>query len=303
MAEKAAGSACAVAAARGPVDRNSTMEIAVSNPVTGIKLSASAVLSEAWRLYKRLFARSVLMGAIVFGIVQLLDALAVAEHNVLLLNLVTVLLTMTGLALLQGGLVEIVRGLHVDGNDRVSVAQAFRRASSKLSKLIRVAVYTGLGVGLGTLLFVVPGQVLWTRWAVGVPVAMLEDGSPSDALRRSNAIVKGNGWNVFTVLFLCGVLEIPIALPLLLVATHTGPFGRWIALTLAFALTAPFLAHALIVVYYALVEPGRPVVLAAGSQWQSVWDVQAELERPTTAPKTEVIEDDYARKFDKRAKQ
>jgi hypothetical protein len=40
------------------------------------------------------------------------------------------------------------------------------------------------------------------------------------------------------------------------------------------ALTAPYAAHALIVVYYALVQPGRPIVLEPGQRWQSVWEEQ-----------------------------
>src|SRR5438874_2582101 len=41
-----------------------------------------------------------------------------------------------------------------------------------------------------------------------------------------------------------------------------GPLGLWAALTLAATLTTPFAAHALNVVYYRIVDPGRPVLQA-----------------------------------------
>jgi hypothetical protein len=279
-------------------------DYAVTKSVSRVELDANAVLSEAWRLYKRLFTRSVLMGAIVFGVVEFVGGLASAGSNGAWLGLATILLTVFGIALLQGGLVEIVRGLHADGNDDVSVAEAFQRASGKVWKLVRVSGRVGAGVVLGTLLLVIPGLVLMTRWAVAVPAAMLEEGSPRDAIRRSRSIVDGNGWNVFKVLFACGLLSVLVRLPFLFVGAQAGPFGRWVALTLAAALTAPFAAHALTVVYYSLLEPGRPVALEPEQRWESVWHAQAQDEAPAPdEPRAETIEEEYVRKFEERSKQ
>jgi hypothetical protein len=58
------------------------------------------------------------------------------------------------------------------------------------------------------------------------------------------------------------VVEIPFAVA----AAGSGPFGWWLATTIAAGLTAPYAAHALTVVYYALVEPGRPVALEPGQR-------------------------------------
>ena len=91
-------------------------------------------------------------------------------------------------------------------------------------------------------------------------------------MKRSRAIVAGNGWNVFKVLFAVGLLTGIVSLPFTLIGLHQGPFGWWIAATLGSVLTAPFTAHALTVVYYALVQPERPVVLEPRQQWPSIWD-------------------------------
>jgi hypothetical protein len=80
--------------------------------------------------------------------------------------------------------------------------------------------------------------------------------------------------SIFTVLFAIGALTALVQIPFGLAAAGAGPFNWWLATTLASALTAPYAAHALIVVYYALLQPGRPVVLEPGQRWQSVWEEQ-----------------------------
>ena len=136
--------------------------------------------------------------------------------------------------------------------------------------------------------------------------ALCAFGSPRSALRRSRQIVAGNGWNVFKILFACGVLNFLVLIPFTLAAAGTGPFFQWIAATLASALTAPYAAHALTVVYYTLLEPGRPVALEPGRRWESVWTAQDEIDpapMQATEPNTETLDEEYARKFDERTKQ
>jgi hypothetical protein len=255
-------------------------EFAVTEHVSRVELRVGATLKLAWRLYRRLFARSVVLGAIVFGAVNLLEALARNGRTGSWLTLLTLVLALAGIAVLQGGLVEIVRGLHVDGDDDASVMEVFHRAGGKALKLLRISLLAGLGVGVGLLLFVVPGAVLATRWAVAVPVGMLEDGTARDALGRSREIVRGNGWKVWRTLFWAGLLQGAITIPFSVAAFAAGPFGWWVAVTLASALTAPYTAHVLTIIYYGLVEPERPVALESGQRWQSIWAESDPDEQP-----------------------
>jgi hypothetical protein len=261
-------------------------DFAVTRTVQRVELDANAVLKEGWRRYKRLFLRSVVMGAVVLGAMHLIEALVGSRGSSTATRhggfvsfgvsapLLALALGVAGIALLQGGLVEIVRGLHVDGDDDASLYEVLARAGARFWKLVSVSILTALGVGFGCLLFLVPGLILMTRWAVSVPVAMLEEGNARDAMRRSREIVSGNGWNVFKVLFAVGLITAVVEIPFFIAAAGSGPFGWWVATTIASALTAPYAAHALTVVYYALVQPGRPVVLESGQRWQSVWDDQ-----------------------------
>ena len=273
-------------------------DLVVTRTVQRVELDANAVLKEAWRLYKRLFRRSVLMGAAVLGVMHLFQVLAGSTGSGFVIPVLGLVLSVAGIALLQGGLVEIVRGLHTDGDDEASIAEVLARASGKTWKLVWLSIMSALGIGLGFLLFVVPGVVLMTRWAVSVPVAMLEEGSARDALRRSREIVSGNGLSVFKVLFAVGALTALVQIPFGLAAAGAGPFNWWLASTLASALTAPYAAHALIVVYYGLVQPGRPVVLEPGQRWQSVWEEQKAVS--SEADEKPSVWDEYEARFDER---
>lgn len=278
-----------------------------AEPLQRVNLNAGTVLSEAWGLYKRLFVRSVLIGAVVFGTVHLVQALVVRTGNYSgLLGLFTVVLSIFGVALVQGGLVEIVRGLHVNGDDDVSVLQVLHRASGKVWKLVLVSSLAGLGIGFGFLLLVIPGIILAVRWAVAVPVAMLEEGSTTSALRRSRALLSGNGLSVFMILFICGVLNVVVIIAFTIAAHGGGAFAHWAAATVASALTAPYAAHALTVVYYTLREPERPIVLEPGQRWDSVWNVQDTThnapDSTTTEQVPEPIDDELQRRFDEREK-
>jgi hypothetical protein len=274
-------------------------DVAVGRPVRRVQLDANGVLKEAWALYKRLFGRSIVLGAVVLGTVHLLEALAGTSQSGIGLSLLALVLGVAGIALLQGGLVEVVRGLHADGDDDTPLADVLARSGARLGKLIAVSLLAGLGIGLATLLVVVPGVILATRWALAVPVAMLEDGAARQALSRSRELVRGNGWSVFKVLFAVGILTALVDVPFTLAAAGAGPFGWWIGATAASALTAPYAAHALTVVYYKLVEPGRPVVLEPGSRWASIWDEQDAPAPAADDPATRAWAE-YEARFDER---
>jgi hypothetical protein len=267
-----------------------------STTATRMSFAASAVFREAWRLYTRLWMRSMLMGGLIFGALHFLE-IVFRSHRGLLVGLLTIVLTLMGTSLLQGALVEVVRGLHEDGDDDPSALEALGRAGTKVGRLVGVALVQSIGIGLGLLLFVVPGLLALTRWAVAVPVAMLEDRKTDDAIRRSKQILAGNGWNVFKVIFVSGLLAVVVTIPFSLVAARAGLVGWWIASTLASMLVAPFAAHALTVVYFALVQPERPVVLDPGQSFESVWKEQA----ATTTSAADSVWAEYEKKFDERA--
>jgi hypothetical protein len=79
-------------------------------------------------------------------------------------------------------------------------------------------------------------------------------------MRRSAELVKGHAWQVFAVFV--SVTAGALGASFLLERLLAGPLGPWAALTLAATLTTPLAAHALNVVYYRIVDPGRPILQA-----------------------------------------
>jgi hypothetical protein len=212
-------------------------------------LSLPVVLRDTARLYRALFLRTIVMAALVFAVVCLVET--VGPWPVVLLSLV-------GTAVVQGALIEAVEQERTQRS--ASIAGVFRAATKRVGALVGVSLLTGIGVGVGLFLVVVPGVILFTRWSLAVPAVMLEGRSPLDAMRRSRELVRGHSWPVFAVFVTVTVAAgiVSLALELLLVQV----LGLWAALTVASALTTPFAAHALNVVYYRIVDPGRPVLQA-----------------------------------------
>jgi hypothetical protein len=211
-------------------------------------LELGGVLRDTAKLYRRLFGRTVLTATLVFAVVCLAET--VAPWPVIILSLV-------GTALVQGALVEAV-AKERDRRAQGSIADLYGAAWTRIGSLIAVSLLTGVGVGVGLFLLVVPGLILFTRWSLAVPAVMLEGKSPVEAMRRSTTLVKGHGWPVFGIFVTMTVAAglTSLALELLLVRA----LGLWASLTVASALTTPFAAHALNVVYYRIVDPGRAVL-------------------------------------------
>ncbi len=212
-------------------------------------LSLPGVLRDAAQLYQALFRRTVVIAALVFAVVCFAET--VGPWPVVLLSVV-------GTCVVQGALIEAV---DMERERRSgSIATLARAAWKRVGALLGVSLLTGVGVGIGLFLLVVPGLILFTRWSLAVPAVMLEDRPPRDAMRRSAELVKGHGWQVFTVFVT--VTAAAFGASFLLERLLAGPLGLWAALTLAATLTTPFAAHALNVVYYRIVDPGRPVLQA-----------------------------------------
>jgi hypothetical protein len=237
-----------------------------------IKLQVKDVMKQTEALYKRLFFRSILIAGAVSVVVKLLDAtigFGVGGAPIALLSLA---LTLVGYAFVEGALIDVVGDLHEDGDSRSSFVQIFERTGARLRPLVAVSLLTGFGVALGSLFLLIPGLVLLTRWAVAVPVVMLEGASARDAMRRSRELVRGNGRAVFNVVFRVGLTNGLVGLIFSLVARGHGLLGFWLSSTVAATLTAPYAAHAVTVLYYRLTEPERPIALEPGKRWHSIWD-------------------------------
>lgn len=233
----------------------------------------SEVLGEAWDVYARLCRRSVAVAGIVFAVVEF--AVALTRHTRSIgPTLLTLVLSVVGGLLVQGALVEVVRDLH-DGRAPAAISVYYDRTRAVLGTLLGASLLAGLGIGLGILALIVPGLILFARWTLVVPAVVLEGRPVSDALRRSNTLVTGQTGKVLVVVLVAGLIQGLAGLAIHFAFVSLPSFWAvWVGGTLASAITVPYLAHVLTVLYYRLTEPERPVLPAAGGHesWRSVWD-------------------------------
>jgi hypothetical protein len=204
--------------------------------------------------------------------VSLGSALA-ADHPTPATLLVSLILTLLGSLLVQGALVEVVRDLH-EGRPPARATTYYERTRGRLGTLLGATLLLSIGVGIGFLLLVVPGLILLARWSLVVPLVVIEGRGVRSALSRSAELVRGQTGRVL-VIVLVATLVSGVANTAITSAFGFLPafWAAWIGGTVAGAVTVPFEAHVLTVLYYKLTEPERPVLPEPGREtWSSIWD-------------------------------
>jgi hypothetical protein len=161
----------------------------------------------------------------------------------------------------QGIVVQAVRDIQ-DGVRDLSLTGLFRSISPVFAPLLWTAILVGLGVFAGFLLFIIPGLILLTQWAVAAPVVVCERRSAPEAIGRSRQLVRGRGWQVFGVLIVTFLLIIvaDTALAALTNSLSSSDIAVAIASLIANAVTAPIFALASAVLYLELLDlHGEPL--------------------------------------------
>lgn len=88
-----------------------------------------------------------------------------------------------------------------------TVRGSFRKVGGKAFRVILVLLLVGLTVGVGFLLLIIPGIILFCRTAVAVPASMLEDTKAVGSIERSMQLTKGFAMQIFLIFLLVWVLS------------------------------------------------------------------------------------------------
>ena len=101
--------------------------------------------------------------------------------------------------------VQDLRGKRTGIGDSVSVGL------SRLLPVLGVAIVTGLLIGVGFILCIVPGFIFMCMYWLAVPVAVMEEGSGvGGALARSKDLTFGSKASIFGVVFILVLLDIGV---------------------------------------------------------------------------------------------
>ena len=87
---------------------------------------------------------------------------------------------------------------------------------------------SGIAILVGLILLIVPGLMLFTRWAVALPAMLRENLGISEALGRSSELTAGNRWKILGLALL---LWVPFMVAVVLVSILIGAFAGETALS------------------------------------------------------------------------
>jgi hypothetical protein len=163
----------------------------------------------------------------------------------------------------QGGTVFAISELYLGRT--TTIGASLGRMRGHFWSLVGVSILSGLSILAATLLLIIPGIWVACRLITSVPTALLEDRSPSDSLRRSFELTKGEAGRSFIIYLLYFVLimvsisifEFPFGFAAGLSARNHDWARVWLGLGqvgnfLATVLVTPILTIATAIFYYDL---------------------------------------------------
>ena len=219
----------------------------------GVRLSIGEVFAEAWKLYTRFAGRLILIGAIVFGVMALVQ-IAVATSSNRYLALVTLVAFSIGIYWLQGALTVATADLRNYRAD-LTVAEVFSRVRPFLARLVlaglAIAVVVGALVAVVLVLSSIPVAIvlglasllLTALWIGVIPAIVLEDRRVLDAFRRSHALVRGDLPRVVVIIVLSLLFSAIISTVLrALFSVLPSPASIVVGDLVANSVTVPFVA-------------------------------------------------------------
>jgi hypothetical protein len=219
---------------------------------TGGKLDTADSFERIFGLYAHQFAVLIPTAIVIFVPLATIAGIA-SRTNSVALSLIDLVLSLIGQALYTGAVVEAVNDMR-NGSRDFTLGDLLRSAAPFVLTLVFAGFLFGMIVGVGLLLFIVPGLVFLTWFCLIAPIVVVERQGVFAAMTRSRALVVGNGWRVFGVMLVT----------FLIVAVVGGVFGRiahavsgsgfayFAAQAVGNVLTAPILALAVAVLYFQL---------------------------------------------------
>lgn len=150
-------------------------------------------------------------------------------------------------AIMLYGAVQQLRG------QSFAIGQSLKYGLLRFLPILGVIVCFSAGVGLASLLLVVPGVILMLKWYMAVPVCVIENRGPIASLKRSGELTKGSRWKILGVTLLLGLASWLLQIVVQLVAAAVaGAVAALLATFLCSALLAAYRAVLVAVMYHDL---------------------------------------------------
>jgi len=229
------------------------------------KLDTARVFERIFEIYRSQFTLLIPAALLVFVPVAVLSGLIYSGDPGILGALLVAAISTIATYWFQGMVVEAARDI-LDGRRDHTVGTLFSSVAPVLGALIVAGILAGIAVGIGLLLLFAPGLFLLTIWAVVAPVIVIERTGAIAAFGRSRALVRGSGWQVFSVIVVLFLLQLILTLVIQALADSVSDTvtGYAVADLIVRLLVAPLSALAASVIYFELKALRGEPILARG---------------------------------------
>jgi hypothetical protein len=214
------------------------------------KLDVGGTLSQIFSTYS---AQAGVLLPVAFGLFLIVAVVNGILAGSLALVPIGVAVNVVAATLYQGMVVGLVRDVQ-DGRRDSSIGELIEATWPVVLPLIGAGLLSGIAIGIGFLLLLIPGLILLTIWAVIAPVIVVERSGVFAAFRRSRELVRGNGWQVFGVIFTAFLIATVVGFIFGAIgaAISDGVGMRIVFNVIASTLTAPITALAAATIYFRL---------------------------------------------------
>ena len=127
------------------------------------------------------------------------------ERRLLLLYAVDFVLVIPLVSALQAHAV-----LLIGQGQRPHLGEVFRRTLRTLPTVVAAWIITSIGVGIGFVVFLIPGIWLLLRLYVVAQTAAIEGADWPTALRRSFLLTRGSSWRILGTLVIIGLINLTL---------------------------------------------------------------------------------------------
>jgi hypothetical protein len=150
---------------------------------------------------------------------------------------------------LQGALIHAASDAYLE--DRVDVADAFRRAAARTGTIFLAYALAAVIVLVGYVMLIVPGIYFGLALFAVPAIVLLEGVGPGDAVSRSFALTKGRKWAVLGALLVAGLISFAGRMTLGFAANVFGSVGLALAgQILGFVAFYPVTTVMVVLLYY-----------------------------------------------------
>ena len=182
------------------------------------------LLTRAWAMYRRepwLFIALTAVTVVPVGILSAVAGAAVTESTDVTRALVVLGIVLIPAVLLlpvSGAAVALATGRRLEGR-KTGIGETLERVGVRFWLLFGALVLVTLGVIVGLFALVIPGIFLAILWLFAGQAVVIDGRGITDALRRSQDLVRGAWWTVFLAYLLIQVVTAVAQLALGLVGT------------------------------------------------------------------------------------